>query len=84
MRFRKAWLRLSRSDADAIENLEGWLTTVVSRVCLNMLRSRGTRREDLASHVPDPIVTREDDGDPEYDALLADSVGMALTWCSRR
>ena len=75
----EAWLRLSRSDADAIENLQGWLTTVVSRVCLNMLRSRGTRREDFfATHVPDPIVTREDDGDPEYDALLADSVGMAL------
>src|ERR687897_3611517 len=74
----EAWVRLSRSDADAIENLEGWLTTVVSRVCLNMLRSRGTRREDLvATHVPDPIITREDDDDPEYDALLADSVGMA-------
>jgi RNA polymerase sigma factor (sigma-70 family) len=75
----EAWLRLSRSDADAIENLEGWLTTVVSRVCLNILRSRATRREDLvATHVPDPVVTREDDGGPEYDALLADSVGMAL------
>ena len=74
----EAWLRLSRSDADAIENLEAWLTTVVSRVCLSTLRSRGTRREDLASHVPDPIVTREGDSDPEYDALLADSVGMAL------
>lgn len=75
----EAWLRLSRSDADAIENLDAWLTTVVSRVCLNMLRSRSTRREDLvATHVPDPVVTREDDGDPEYDALLADSVGMAL------
>jgi len=75
----EAWLRLSRTDADAIENLEGWLTTVVSRVCLNMLRSRGARRENLvATHVPDPIVTREEDGDPEYDALLADSVGMAL------
>src|SRR5918994_5014893 len=75
----EAWLRLSRSDADAIENLEGWLTTVVSRVCLNMLRSRGSRREELVgTHVPDPIVTREDDTDPEYDALLADSVGLAL------
>jgi RNA polymerase sigma factor (sigma-70 family) len=75
----EAWLRLNRSDAGAIENLEGWLTTVVSRVCLNILRSRATRREDLvATHVPDPVVTREDDGDPEYDALLADSVGMAL------
>ena len=76
----EAWLRLSRSDADAIENLGGWLTTVVSRVCLNVLRSRRTRREEpLATHVPDPIVTREDAADPEYDALLADSVGMALT-----
>jgi RNA polymerase sigma-70 factor (ECF subfamily) len=75
----EAWVRLSRSDADGIENLEGWLTTVVSRVCLNMLRSRGSRREELVgTHVPDPIVTREDDTDPEYDALLADSVGLAL------
>ncbi|HYZ99323.1 MAG TPA: sigma-70 family RNA polymerase sigma factor, partial [Acidimicrobiales bacterium] len=75
----EAWVRLSRSDADGIENLEGWLTTVVSRVCLNMLRSRGSRREELmGTHLPDPIVTREDDTDPEYDALLADSVGLAL------
>ncbi len=58
----------------------GGLTTVVSRICLNVLRSRRTRREEpLATHVPDPIVTREDAADPEYDALLADSVGMALT-----
>ena len=55
----EAWLRLSRSDADAIDNLAGWLTTVVSRICLNVLRSRRTRREEpLATHVPDPIVTR--------------------------
>jgi RNA polymerase sigma factor (sigma-70 family) len=75
----EAWVRLSRSDADGIDNLEGWLTTVVSRVCLNMLRSRGTRREELTgTHVPDPIITREDDTDPEYDTLLADSVGLAL------
>jgi RNA polymerase sigma factor (sigma-70 family) len=75
----EAWLRLSRSDASGIENLGGWLTTVVSRVCLNMLRSRGTRREEpLSAHVPDPIVTSENGTDPEQDALLADAVGFAL------
>jgi RNA polymerase sigma-70 factor (ECF subfamily) len=74
-----AWLRLSRSDADAIENLGGWLTTVVSRVCLNLLRSRTTRREDLVDpHVPDPIVSVEGVLDPEDEALLADAVGVAL------
>jgi RNA polymerase sigma-70 factor (ECF subfamily) len=75
----EAWLRLNRSDADAIENLGGWLTTVVARVCLNLLRSRTNRREDpLDFHVPDPIVRREDRADPEQEALLADSVGLAL------
>jgi RNA polymerase sigma factor (sigma-70 family) len=75
----EAWVRLSRSDEDAIDNLEAWLTTVVSRVCLSMLRTRGSRREEpLDTHIPDPIVTREDGTDPEYDTLLADSVGMAL------
>ena len=75
----EAWLRLSRSDAREIENLGGWLTTVVGRVCLNMLRSRKTRREDpLEVHVPEPIVSREDELDPEHEALLADSVGLAL------
>jgi len=75
----EAWLRLSRSDAREIENLAGWLTTVVGRVCLNMLRSRRTRREDpLEVHVPEPIVSREDGLDPEHEALLADSVGLAL------
>ncbi len=73
----EAWLRLSRSDAGAIENLGGWLTTVVARVCLNMLRSR-RREEPLGVHVPDPIVSREDGVDPEHEALLADSVGLAL------
>jgi RNA polymerase sigma-70 factor (ECF subfamily) len=74
-----AWLRLSRSDADAIDNLAGWLTTVVSRVCLNMLRSRGNRREDVVDpHVPDPIVTVEGALDPEEEAMLADAVGVAL------
>jgi RNA polymerase sigma factor (sigma-70 family) len=75
----EAWLRLSRTDTSGIENVGGWLTTVVSRVCLNMLRSRGTRREEpLSAHVPDPIVTSEDGTDPEQDALLADAVGLAL------
>ena len=76
----EAWVRLSRSDADEIENLGGWLTTVVGRVSLNMLRSRRTRREEPldAVHVPEPIVVRVDDTDPEHEALLADSVGLAL------
>jgi RNA polymerase sigma factor (sigma-70 family) len=75
----EAWVRLSRSDARAVENLGGWLTTVVARLCLDMLRSRKTRREDpLEPHVPDPVVSRADDLDPEQQALLADSVGLAL------
>src|SRR6266567_176087 len=75
----EAWLRLSRTDTSHVENLGGWLTTVVARVCLNMLRSRTTRREDpLEAHVPDPIVSRDDGIDPEHEALLADSVGLAL------
>ncbi len=75
----EAWMRLSRSDAAEIENLGGWLTTVTARLCLNVLRSRRTRREEpLAPHVPDPIVTRQDASDPEHEAILADSVGLAL------
>jgi RNA polymerase sigma-70 factor, ECF subfamily len=75
----EAWLRLNRSDAAAIENLGGWLTTVVARVSLDMLRSRASRREQpLGVHVPEPIVSREDGLDPEQEALLADSVGLAL------
>src|SRR6188768_2961146 len=73
----EAWLRLSRSDAHEIENLGGWLTTVVARVCLNVLRAR-KREEPLGVHVPDPIVSSEDGPDPEQEALLADSVGLAL------
>jgi RNA polymerase sigma factor (sigma-70 family) len=74
-----AWLRLSRSDTRAVENLGAWLTTVVARVCLNMLRSRESRREaPFGPHVPDPIVAPEDGTDPEHEALLADSVGLAL------
>ncbi|MBO0826171.1 MAG: RNA polymerase sigma factor SigJ [Streptosporangiales bacterium] len=73
-----AWLRVSRSDPERVENLGGWLTTIVARVCLNMLRSRRTRRESsLDSHVPDPVV-RIPGSQPEEDALLADSVGLAL------
>jgi RNA polymerase sigma factor (sigma-70 family) len=75
----EAWLRLSRSDTDDVENLRGWLTTVVARVCLNMLDSRKSRREQpLSVHLPDPIVSLEDEPDPEQAALLADSVGLAL------
>lgn len=75
----EAWLRLSRSDTSGVENLRGWLTTVVARVCLDMLRSRRSRREEpLDAHVPDLIVSREDGIDPEREALLAESVGLAL------
>jgi RNA polymerase sigma-70 factor (ECF subfamily) len=77
--LQEAWLRLSRSDTSGVENLGGWLTTVVGRVCLDMLRSRSSRREQsLGVHVPDPIVSRQDGIDPEREALLADSVGLAL------
>jgi len=75
----EAWLRLSRSDVSGVNNLGAWLTTVVGRVCLNMLRARTTRHEDpLTPHLPDPVVTRAEDTDPEHQALLADSVGLAL------
>src|SRR5688572_4482528 len=76
----EAWIRLSRSDASEIDNLEAWLVTVVGRVALNMLRSRKTRREEpLVARLPDPIVVDRADGiDPEHEALLADSVGLAL------
>jgi RNA polymerase sigma-70 factor (ECF subfamily) len=76
----EAWMRLSRSDAEEIENLGGWLTTVVARVCLNMLRARRTRGEEALDELrlPDPVVERIDGGHPEHEALLADSVGLAL------
>lgn len=75
----EAWMRLQRADADTIENQGGWLTSVVARVCLDMLRTRKSRREEsIEGHVPDPIVSREDASHPEHDALLADSVGLAL------
>jgi RNA polymerase sigma-70 factor (ECF subfamily) len=75
----EAWLRLSRADTSEVSNLAAWLTTVVARVCLNMLRSRAMRREEpLEVHVPDPVVSREDGLDPEQQALLAEGVGLAL------
>ncbi len=75
----EAWLRLNRADASEVENLRAWLTTVVARISLNMLRSRNTRREEpLGVRVPEPIVDRADGVDPEHEALLADSVGLAL------
>src|ERR1700721_3749820 len=75
----ECWLRLSRSDADSVENLRGWLTTVVGRICLDMLRSRRSRREEpLEVRLPDPVISYEDNGDPEHEALTADAVGLAL------
>jgi RNA polymerase sigma factor (sigma-70 family) len=75
----ETWLRLNRSDTAAVENLGGWLTTVIARVSLDMLRSRRSRREEpIDGHVPEPIVSRADGVDPEHEALLADSVGLAL------
>ncbi|PZG23669.1 sigma-70 family RNA polymerase sigma factor [Nonomuraea aridisoli] len=75
----EAWLRASRADAGRVDRLGAWLTTIVARVCLNVLRSRATRHEDLMGvHVPDPVVTRTDGATPEEEALLADSVGLAL------
>jgi RNA polymerase sigma factor (sigma-70 family) len=84
----EAWLRVARADASEVGNLSAWLTTIVARVCLNALRSRNARREEpLDTHVPDPVITRADGPDPsnspyspnpEDQALLADSVGLAL------
>jgi RNA polymerase sigma factor (sigma-70 family) len=75
----ETWLRLSRTDPDGVENLGAWLTTVVGRVSLNMLRSRRSRREDPPGlHMPDPIVDRASGADPEHEALISDSVGLAL------
>src|SRR3979490_1904646 len=75
----EAWLRLSRADTSGVENLTAWLTTVVARVCLHMLRTRESRREEpFDVHVPDPIISPEDGEHPEQEAVLADSVGLAL------
>jgi RNA polymerase sigma-70 factor (ECF subfamily) len=74
-----AWIRFSRTDTSDVESLRGWLTTVVGRVCLNMLRSRNTRREaSLERHLPDPIISSKDGIDPEQEALLGDSIGLAM------
>jgi RNA polymerase sigma-70 factor (ECF subfamily) len=75
----EAWMRLSRTDTSDVDNLRAWLTTVVGRVCLNMLRSRTTRREaSLETHLPEPIVSPEQGMNPEQEALLGDSVGLAM------
>src|SRR5438874_3957409 len=84
----ESWIRLDRTDVDNVENLRAWLTTVVARVCLDMLRTRTSRREDpLDTHVPDPMITRAEPAfaalggvseDPESEAMRADSVGLAL------
>jgi RNA polymerase sigma-70 factor (ECF subfamily) len=75
----EVWLRVSRADADEVENLGAWMTTIVARVALNLLRSRHARREQpLDVHVPDPVVDATDGTNPEHEALLADSVGLAL------
>ena len=74
-----AWLRASGSDATGVANLRGWLTTIIARVCLNVLRSRQTHHEEpLGERLPDPLVTAVDSTQPEEEALLADSVGLEL------
>src|SRR5215208_6172367 len=75
----EAWIRLNRADTRDVENLGGWLTTVVARISLNVLRSRQTRPElPLELHMPDPVVDPPDATDPEHEALVADAVGLAL------
>ena len=77
--LQNAWVRVSNTDTSVVENMGGWLTTVVARVCLNVLRTRRTRREEpLEVYVPDPIVSHDSGIDPEHEALLADAVGLAL------
>ncbi|WNC16156.1 sigma-70 family RNA polymerase sigma factor [Brevibacillus brevis] len=77
--LQESWIRLSRSDTSRVENMGGWLTTIVSRVCLDMLRSRKSRREDLAmGSVPEPVAGPQDGSHPEHEALMADSVGLAM------
>jgi RNA polymerase sigma factor (sigma-70 family) len=76
--LQETWLRIRDQDPGDVENMQAWLTTIVGRVCLNMLRTRRSRREQLSVHVPDPVVSFDQDDDPEREALLADSVGLAL------
>ena len=75
--LQEAWLRIQGQDPEPVENMQAWLTTVVARVCLNTLRSRKARTEELSVHVPDPVVALEEEG-LEHEALLAESVGLAL------
>jgi RNA polymerase sigma-70 factor (ECF subfamily) len=75
----ESWIRLSRTDTSEVENMGGWLTTIVSRVCLDMLRTRKSRREELTlENVPEPVNSRQDESDPEHETLLSDSVGLAM------
>src|SRR5512144_277672 len=75
----EAWIRLSRTDTSQVDNLRAWLTTVVARVCLNLLRSRRTRREaSLETHLPDPVLSPQQGMGPEQEALLGESVGLAM------
>jgi RNA polymerase sigma-70 factor (ECF subfamily) len=77
--IQEAWLRVSRSDTERVENMRGWLTTVVSRICLDMLRARRSRREELGDdRIPEPVVSIDDSSHPEQQALIADSVGLAM------
>lgn len=77
--IQEAWIRLSRSDTSRVENMGGWLTTIVSRVCLDMLRSRKSRPEELSmDRIPEPVTSYQDRSDPEQEALMADSVGFAM------
>jgi RNA polymerase sigma-70 factor (ECF subfamily) len=76
--LQEAWLRVRDEDPESVENMQAWLTTVVGRVCLNMLRARRSRREELSAHVPDPVVSFGQSVDPEHETLVADSVGLAL------
>jgi RNA polymerase sigma factor (sigma-70 family) len=76
--LQESWLRIRDQHPESIENMQAWLTTVVGRVCLNMLRSRRARRDDPSVRVPDPVVSFDEDVDPEHEALVADSVGLAL------
>jgi RNA polymerase sigma-70 factor (ECF subfamily) len=74
----EAWLRIREQDPQSVENMQAWLTTIVGRVCLNVLRSRRSRPEEASVHVPDPVVSLDEAEDPEHEALLAESVGLAL------
>jgi DNA-directed RNA polymerase specialized sigma24 family protein len=83
--LQEAWLRIRDRDPAGVENMQAWLTTVVGRLCLNMLRSRRARRKEVSNvHVPDPVVTLGNGVDPEQEALVADSVGLRCSWCSTR